>query len=51
MIESERGECDHVSEKYYLSPFQLVTSNEKEMDFGYTPPFCSLNFEIKMNRE
>lgn len=40
-----------LNEKQYLSPFQLMMSEEKEMDFGYTPPFYSLNFEIKMNKD
>lgn len=40
-----------LNEKQYLSPFQLMMSDEKEMDFGYTPPFYSLNFEIKMNKD
>lgn len=40
-----------LNEKQYLSPFQLTMSDEKEMDFGYTPPFYSLNFEIKMNKD
>lgn len=40
-----------LNEKQCLCPFQLMMSDEKEMDFGYTPPFYSLNFEIKMNKD
>lgn len=40
-----------LNEKQYLSHFQLMMSDEKEMDFGYTPPFYSLNFENKINKD